>query len=210
MRFRPSIRGLGFCAALAVCLHAAAAAWWVASASPRTGLPASRPAAAITVVTVEQRAVAETKPAPTTPPEPEDVARSVRVETPAATQELEQHRSVEPSRPQPAAVTVAPSTGAEAIEPAYLAGEPLINLTDDDVMVDGSMRLRLTIDEAGEVVDSRVTAREGLTDNAVATFVRLFSGYDYVPARRAGRPIRSEATMLVRIRDGQGATGLVP
>ncbi len=107
-------------------------------------------------------------------------------------------------------MTVAPSTGAEAIEPAYLAGEPLINLPDDDVMVDGSMRLRLTIDEAGDVVDSQVTAREGLTDNAVTTFVRLFSGYDYVPARRAGRPIRSEATMLVRIRDGQGATGLVP
>ena len=72
------------------------------------------------------------------------------------------------------------------------------------------MKLRLTIDESGRVVDSQVTAREGLTDNAVSTFVRLFSGYEYVPAHRAGRPLRSDATMLVRIRDGQGATSFAP
>lgn len=208
MRFRPPIRALGFCAALAVCLHAAAAVWWVASASKRAGHPEHRPASAITVVAVDQRVV-ETVPAPSTPPEPEP-GRAVPAQAPELTQTLERRASDEPPARKPAAEFADSPTDADAIEPAYLAGEPVINLADDDLMVDGSMRLRLTIDEAGDVVDSQVTAREGLTDNAVTTFVRLFSGYDYVPARRAGRPIRSEATMLVRVRDGQGATGLVP
>ena len=84
---------------------------------------------------------------------------------------------------------------------ASLPGEPLIPLEDEDATIAGSLSLRLTIDETGRVVQSDIVSRQGLSDKAVAVFVKAFSGYDYLPARRGGRAVRSEVTMVVGVKE---------
>jgi hypothetical protein len=87
---------------------------------------------------------------------------------------------------------------------ASLPGEPLIPLEDEDAMIAGSLSLRLAIDETGHVVRSDIVSREGLSDKAVAVFVKAFSSYDYIPARRGGRAVRSEVTMVVGVQENVG------
>lgn len=113
--------------------------------------------------------------------------------------------------PQPTSAPVAgvESGGSEPLEPAYLAGEPLIKLGDDEAL-NGSIALRLSIDDTGHVVDSRLSAQEGLPESAVSILVRAFTGYVYVPARRGGRPVRSDVTMVIAVRDGHGVSRQSP
>ena len=96
----------------------------------------------------------------------------------------------------------------ERFEPATLAGEPLIDLSDEDASVDGSVTLRLSIDETGHVVNATTSVRKGLTDGAVALFLRSFASYEYVPARRGGRSVKSDVTLVVGVWDGK--SGAVP
>ena len=102
------------------------------------------------------------------------------------------------------------SGGSEPLEPAYLAGEPLIKLGDDAASLNGSIALHLPIDATGHVVDSRLNSQEGLPESAVAILARAFTGYVYVPARRGGRPVRSDVTMVISVRDGQGVSAQSP
>ena len=94
-----------------------------------------------------------------------------------------------------------PARDTDRFVAAALPGEPIIPLGDDDAAIAGSVSLRLTIDETGRVVDSKVLARQGLSDNAVSVFVLAFSGYEYIPAQRGGRAVRSEVTMVVGVEE---------
>jgi hypothetical protein len=100
--------------------------------------------------------------------------------------------------------------GSEPFVPASLSGEPIIPLADEDTEVPGSITLKLVIDENGHVTDSEVVTRHGLSNKAVAVFQRAFSGYEYMPARRGGRTVRSEVALVVGVREGERSVDTGP
>ena len=200
----------------AVALHVAVGLWLLASPGDRFGMSRSGPAHAppVTLVWI-QRAAATTPLQPEAAreqvdpsPAPKSSSRhgtEARPEEPAGTTRSKPASMVGPLRAlaaPPAQMGDTPFGGLERFEPASLPGEPLVPLGDADAAVAGHITLRVTIDETGRVVDSQVVAREGLTDSAVTTLIRSFTSLEYLPARRGGRPVRSEASMVVGVRDG--------
>lgn len=87
-----------------------------------------------------------------------------------------------------------------------LPGEPLIDLGEDAAVLEGSVALQLFIDETGRVVDSQVEGSHGLPAVVSDKLTRAFAGYSYLPGQRDGRPVKSQVTLIIGIRDGQAAT----
>lgn len=218
MALRPSLRSMWLAILVAVGLHAVAAGCWLLpSGDGVAGRPATA-ARAVTLVWSERQRAVDSPATPAqsqaqvtapAPPDPRD-SSSVPVTGTVARDTRPSRQEALPAPPKPASALGAVPGAAQLLEPAYLAGEPLINLNEDEASIDGSIALRLSIDETGHVVDSRVSSRDGLSDAAVEILVRSFTGYVYVPARRAGRPVPSDVTVIVGVRDGRGVTALSP
>lgn len=214
MGARPRVRSLWLPAVYALGLHLAAAGWWFGG--PRgAAFAAAAPVAQVVTLFAVEAAPATTNVVPAPPPSPAVPARL------AAPPDLP--RQIAPALPTPARPAVhsvpvdadeagAPGSGLAMapLEPAYLAGEPLIDLGPDQALITGRLALRLVIDDTGHVIDSETLSHEGLPEDAAATLVNAFTGYVYMPARRAGRAIRSVVTMVITVRDGQGASEPVP
>jgi len=90
-----------------------------------------------------------------------------------------------------------------------LPGDPLIDLGDEAAGLDGSVELRLYIDETGRVVASRIERNEGLPAWVSDKLTSAFAGYPYVPGQRGGQAVKSDVTLVIGVRDGQPA-GAVP
>ena len=86
-----------------------------------------------------------------------------------------------------------------------LPGDPLIDLGDEAAGLDGSVELRLYIDETGRVVASHVESSEGLPASVSDKLTSAFAGYPYVPGQRNGQAVKSDVTLVIGVRDGQPA-----
>lgn len=210
MAARPAARSLWLPTACAVGLHLAAGAWWVAGSRSAAFAAGVSRAASVTLVAIEAPSAAAATPT-AQPPQPTSAlsappAEPVAITPPAPT-------TVARAAPAPVGVPdPSPSSGSivAPLEPAYLAGEPLIDLGPDEALLNGRLALRLVIDDTGHVVDSETLSHEGLPEATTATLVQAFTGYVYMPARRAGRAARSVVTMVITVRDGQGASEQLP
>lgn len=88
-----------------------------------------------------------------------------------------------------------------------LPGEPAINLGEGSDLLDGSIALRLFIDERGRVVHHRVESREGLPDAIVDKLVTVFAGYPYIAGERQGLAVKCQVLLAIAVREGQAAMG---
>ena len=200
---------------VAVGLHAGAGGWWLSRSGGAAG-PATVHTTPITLVLLDPRPTADASPPPTRPvvselsPVQRIPARPERTPDTGMRDKAAAPRELARPQADPAQPTSRVSGAPEPLEPAYLAGEPLINLGKDEASMNGSIALHLSIDDTGHVVDSQLSSQEGLPEAAVATLVRSFTGYVYVPARRSGRPVRSDVTIVISVRDGQGVSAQSP
>lgn len=210
MAARPRARSLWFPTACAVVLHLAAGAWWLAGSRGAAFATGGSRAATVALVAIEAPSLAAATPT-ARPPERTSALPALPTAPPAITPPAPP--TVARVAPAPLGVPdPSPSSGSVVapLEPAYLAGEPLIDLGPDEALLNGRLALRLVIDDTGHVVDSETLSHEGLSEAAATILVQAFTGYVYVPARRAGRALRSVVTMVITVRDGQGATEQLP
>jgi hypothetical protein len=91
------------------------------------------------------------------------------------------------------------------------AGEPLVDLRAyDDVALDGSIELVLSIDPAGHVVEARLAQATGLPQGVIDVLQQSFSTFPYAPGQIAGRPVHSRVTLSIALREGRALTGANP
>ncbi len=208
----------------AVGLHVSAGAWWLSQSGGATAAGQTTTLTMpVTLVRLEPNRSGDASPPPLPPalpavsgPPPVQRAAALPEQPPArmldtsARDKASAPRASAAPRPVGAEASGMVFGTSETLEPAYLAGEPLIKLGDDEASMNGSIALHLSIDDTGHVVDGQLSSQDGLPESAVVILVRAFTGYVYVPARRGGRPVRSDVTMVISVRDGQGVSTQSP